>query len=192
MKPSSIRSRGYQYKDPAIYRKLMVDTLEYWRDCRPAFYSLLSILPPTSFRIIADDDYRDVRDEWTIPDFMENRKLFHPRHTCFTIWFKTYIYRSEWYECDPNWNKRPEYFCGVERTVIRTFPELVELPEYFEPILACQLRESMLEGKEFDLEPVYRALRFEARAKFETMARNCTLRLRYEFQDLVRTLQPFL
>ena len=147
MKPSSIRSRGYQYKDPAIYRKLMVDTLEYWRDCRPAFYSLLSILPPTSFRIIADDDYRDVRDEWTIPDFMENRKLFHPRLTCFTICFQTYIYRSEWYDCDPNWNKRPEYFCGVERTVIRTFPELVELPEYFEPILACQLRESMLEGK---------------------------------------------
>ena len=88
MKPSSIRSRGYQYKDPAIYRKLMVDTLEYWRDCRPAFYSLLSILPPTSFRIIADDDYRDVRDEWTIPDFMENRKLFHPRLTCFTICFR--------------------------------------------------------------------------------------------------------
>ena len=76
--------------------------------------------------------------------------------------------------------------------MIRTFPELMELPEYFEPILACQLRESMLEGKEFDLEPVYRALKFEARAKFETMARNCTLRLRYEFQDLVRTLQPFL
>ena len=110
MKPSSIRSRGYQYKDPAIYRKLMVDTLEYWRDCRPAFYSLLSILPPTSFRIIADDDYRDVRDEWTIPDFMENRKLFHPRLTCFTICFQTYIYRSEWYDCDPNWNKTPGVF----------------------------------------------------------------------------------
>ena len=69
---------------------------------------------------------------------------------------------------------------------------LLDLSELFEPILACQLRESMLEGERFDLEPVYRVLSTEARTQFDKMVQECSDRLRGEFRELVSNLLPLL
>lgn len=183
---------AYLLNSRILNKKHLVLVFEFWRDYRPAFYTLLSKLPSTSFRIVADDDYRNTRDEWTIPEFMEYQDLFHQRLATFTIYYQTYLYRSEWDDCAPNWRKGDQYFCGVERSVIRRPQELVDLPDLFEPILACQLRESMLEGEAFDLDPVYRVLNTEARARFDKMVQECNMRLLNEFRLLIWKLQPLL
>ena len=181
------------WNDPrTLYKKHLVRIFEFWKEYRPAFYTLLSNLPLTSFRIVADDDYRETLDEWTVPGFLEHLDLFHERLTYFSVHYQTYLYRSEWDDCAPNWRKSSEYFCGVERSSIRHPRALLDLSELFEPILACQLRESMLEGERFDLEPVYRVLSTEARTQFEKMVQECSDRLRGEFRELVSNLQPLL
>lgn len=184
---------GAYRNDPRIiYKKHLVRIFEFWKEYRPAFYALLSNLPSTSFRIVADDDYRETLDEWTIPGFLENLDLFHERLTHFSVYYQTYLYRSEWDDCAPNWRKSAEYFCGVERSSISHPRALLDLSDLFETILACQLRESMLEGEAFDLDPVYRVLPAEVRAQFEKMVQECYDRLRGEFRELIRNVQPLL
>ena len=182
----------YWPSSQALYKRHLVRIFEYWEEHCPAFYSLLSHLPLTSFRIVADDECRKTRNEWTIPVFLKHLGLFDPRLTYFSVYYQTYLYRSEWDDSAPNWRRGEEYFCGVERSVIRRPQELVDLPELFEPILACQLRESMLEGEPFDLKPVCWSLSSEERARFEKMVLECNIRLRNEFRLMIRNVQPLL
>lgn len=182
----------YRYRKEIIYKKNLVRILEFWQEHHPDFYALLSNLPLSSFRIVADDDYRETLEEWTIPRFFENLDLFHPRLTLFTICLQTYLYRSEWDDCDPKWRTRDEYFCGAEKIMICEPRLLRDLPDLYENILACQLRESMMEGQSFDIEAVCRSLKAEDAARFREMAGNCKERLLDEFRELFRNLQPFL
>lgn len=158
---------------------------ELQREHRSVFL-ILNHVPLKTFRILVDDDTSGRPEAISLKEFLRRarRDAFHPRATFFVVKYRTYLFQSEWEFCAPYIESLDRPFNGEEQAVCTSPEQLQEIADNFENILAYFMRDALLEGRPFRLDPdTCREFGFKAedvQALRRTVSR-CSARIIREF-----------